>query len=221
MHKEATLAAQRRTQAGSAACRRLRREGLVPGNVYGHNAPPVPVTIPGDALKPVILGGVRVVDLELDGETSKALLREVQWDTFGVAIQHFDFMRVDPNERVTLVIPLELKGTAAGAVGGGVLEQPLHSITVDCLAYQIPDAIPVRISSLDIGQAIHVKDLEIPENVHVHNPADAIVVHVIQVQTKEIQPVEAIAGAAEPELVGKKPAAEAAPEEKEAGGKKK
>jgi large subunit ribosomal protein L25 len=220
MHKEAKLVVQPRKESGSAACRRLRRAGIVPGNVYGHQAKSIAVSVPNEVIRPIITSGVRVVDLELDGQVDKALLREVQWDTFGVSIDHFDFMRVDPNERVTLVIPLELKGTAPGSLAGGVLEQPLHSITVDCLAYQIPDAIQVRIGSLELGQAIHVKDLDIPENVHVQNPPDAIVVHVIQVQTKEILPVEAAAAAAEPEVIGKKPAADAAAEEKDTGKKK-
>jgi large subunit ribosomal protein L25 len=221
MHKEAKLVVQPRSETGSAACNRLRQRGLVPGNVYGHQINAIPVSVSGDVLKPIILGGIRVVDLELNGTVDKALLREVQWDTFGTSIRHFDFMRVDPNERVKITVPVELKGTAPGALAGGVLEQPLHSITVDCLAYQIPDSIQVRIGSLDIGQAIHVRDLEIPENVHVQNPPDAIVVHVIQVQTKEILPIDAAAAAAEPEVIGKK-AAEPEAEEKDAGaGKKK
>lgn len=220
MHKEAKLVVQKRTQSGSAACRRLRWAGIVPGNVYGHNAPSVAVEVSNEVLRPIILNGIRVVDLELDGKTDKALLREVQWDTFGSSIRHFDFMRVDPNERVTLVIPLVLKGTAPGSLAGGVLEQPMHSITVDCLAYQIPDSIQVRIGSLDVGQAIHVRDLEIPENVHCQNAPDAIVVHIIQVQTKEITPLDAGAGAAEPEVIGKKPAADAAADDKDAGKKK-
>lgn len=219
MHKEAKLVVKQRPESGSAACRRLRRAGIVPGNVYGHQATPVAVSVPNEVLSPIILAGIRVVDLELDGQTDKALLREVQWDVFGTSIRHFDFMRVDPNERVTLVIPLELKGTAPGSMAGGVLEQPLHSITVDCLAYQIPDKIQVRIGALNLGEAIHVKDLAIPENVHVQNPPDAIVVHVIQVQTKDIQPVEVGASATEPEVIGKKPAADAA-DEKDAGKKK-
>ena len=219
MHKEAKLSVQKRTQAGSAACRRLRRDGLVPGNVYGHHSTPVAVTVASDVLKPIIMGGIRVVDLELDGQVDKALLREVQWDTFGTSIRHFDFMRVDPNERVKIAVPLELKGTAPGALAGGVLEQPLHSITVDCLAYQIPDVIQVRIGNLELGQAIHVRDLDIPENVHCQNAPDAIVVHVIQVQTKDAAPLEGAAGATEPEVIGKKPAAEAG-DEKDAGKKK-
>lgn len=219
MHKEAKLVVKQRKESGSAACRRLRQAGIVPGNVYGHQTAAVAVSVPNEVLSPIILAGIRVVDLELDGKVDKALLREIQWDIYGTSIRHFDFMRVDPNERVKIDVPLELKGTAPGSLAGGVLEQPLHSLTVDCLAYQIPDVIQVRIGTLDLGQAIHVRDLEIPENVHVQNAPDAIVVHVIQVQTKEIQPVEAAAAATEPEVVGKKPAAEA-PEEKDAGKKK-
>lgn len=215
MHKEAKIVVNHRNHSGSAACRRLRLAGIIPGNVYGHNAPSVAVQVSNEVLAPVIHGGIRVVDLELDGKLDKALVREVQWDTFGTEIQHIDFMRVDPNERVTLVVPLILKGTAPGTMAGGVLEQPLHSVTVDCLAYQIPDSITVRISSLYVGQAIHVRELEIPENVHCQNAPDAIVVHVIQVQTKEALPMDAaLAGATEPEVVGKKPAADAGAEDK-------
>jgi len=219
MHQEAKLVVQQRSESGSAACRRLRRSGVVPGNVYGHQAEPVSVSVASDVLKPIIMAGIRVVDLELNGTVDKALLREIQWDTFGTSIRHFDFMLVDPNERVKIVVPLVLKGIAAGAIAGGVLEQPLHSITVDCLAYQIPDSILVRIGALEIGQAIHVRELDIPENVHVQNAPDAIVVHVIQVQTKDALPLDA-AGGAEPELIGKKPAADAAADDKDAGKKK-
>lgn len=219
MHKEAKLVVKQRSESGSAACRRLRQAGLVPGNVYGHKAEAVAVSVPNEILSPIIMAGIRVVDLELDGKTDKALLREIQWDTFGTSIRHFDFLRVDPNERVKINVPLELKGTAPGSLAGGVLEQTLHSITVDCLAYQIPDVIQVRIGSLDLGQAIHVRDLDIPENVHVQNPPDAIVVHVIQVQTKDLQAIEAAASATEPEVVGKKVAADAA-DDKDAGKKK-
>lgn len=220
MHKEAKLVVQPRSESGTAACRRLRQRGLVPGNVYGHKPEAVPVSVASDVLKPIIMAGIRVVDLELNGEVDKALLREIQWDTFGTTISHFDFMRVDANERVKINVPLVLKGTAPGALAGGVLEQPLHSLTVDCLAYQIPDSIQVRIGTLDMGQAIHVKDLEIPENIHVQNPPDAIVVHVVQVQVKEALPLDAAAAATEPEVVGKKAAAEPAADEKDAGKKK-
>ncbi len=207
MSKEAKLVVKLRAESGSAACRRLRWSGQVPGNLYGHNAPPVSVVIGADMLTPVLQSGAKVVDVELDGKLDKAVVREIQWDTFGRTIQHFDLLRVDPNERVNIVVPLELKGTAPGVVSGGVLEQTMHSITIDCLAYQIPDTIQVRIGSLELGKAIHVSDLILPEGSHAHAAADAIVVHVVQAKMQE---EIATAGPVEPEMIGKKPAADAA-----------
>lgn len=206
MSKEAKLVVKKRAETGSAACRRLRWSGQVPGSIYGHNAPPTSVVISAEALMPVLQSGAKVVDVDVDGQLDKAVVREIQWDTFGKTIQHFDLLRVDPNERVNIVVPLELKGTAPGVMSGGVLEQTMHSITIDCLAYQIPDTIQVRIGNLELGKAIHVSDLVLPEGSHAHAAQDAIVVHVVQAKVQE----EVVAAApVEPEMVGKKPAAEA------------
>ena len=213
MSKQATLVVEPRTELGSAACRRLRNRGLVPGNVYGHNAPATAVVVSSDALRPVIKSGVHVVDLDISGKQDKAVIREVQWDIFGKEIQHFDLLRVDPNERVNISVPIELKGTAPGVVAGGILEHLMHQITIDCLAYQIPDSLQIRITSLDLGQAIYVKDLELPEGSHAHAQPDSVVVHVVKLQEHEIAAAEA--GPAEPEVVGKKPDAEAADDKKD------
>jgi large subunit ribosomal protein L25 len=207
MSKEAKLVVKQRTESGSAACRRLRWSGQVPGNIYGHNAPPASVVISAESLTPVLQSGARVVDVEMDGKIDKAIVREIQWDTFGRHIQHFDLLRVDPNERVNIIVPLELKGTAPGVLSGGVLEQTMHSITIDCLAYQIPDTIQVRIGSLELGKAIHVSDLILPEGSHAHAAADAIIVHVVH---QKLQEEVAVASPIEPEMIGKKPAADAA-----------
>lgn len=220
MAKEAKLVVQPRSELGSAACRRLREKGLVPGNVYGHNAAATPVVVSADALSPIIKSGAHVVDLELSGAKDKAVIREVQWDIYGKEIRHVDLLRVDPNERVTITVPIELKGTAPGALAGGLLEQPMHQLTIDCLAYQIPDSIQLRINTLEIGQAIHVKELEMPEGCHAHAQPDAIVVHVIKVIEREVLPAEP-AAATEPEVVGKKPAEAEATEEKKDDKKKK
>ncbi len=210
MSKEAKLVVKTRTdkEQGSAACRRLRWSGQVPGNIYGHNAPPISVVIDSDALTPVLMSGAKVVDVELDGKVDKAVVREIQWDTFGKRISHFDLLRVDPNERVNIIVPLELKGTAPGVLMGGVLEHVMHSITIDCLAYQIPDTIHVRIGSLELGKSIHVSDLVLPEGSHAHAAPDAIVVHIVTAKAQEEIP--AGAGPIEPEMIGKKPAADAA-----------
>ncbi len=220
MSNEAKLVVEPRAVKGSAACRRLRERGLVPGNVYGHGAEPTAVVVASDVLNPVIKSGHRVVDLDVSGKQEKAVIREVQWDVFGRSIQHFDLLRVDPNERVTIAVPLELKGTAPGVVAGGMIEQPMHSLTIDCLAYQIPDTIQVRVGALELGQSIHVGDLQLPEGCHPHAQADAIVVHVVKVQVKDEAAAEA--GPAEPEVIGKKPAdAEAAAKDEKKDVKKK
>lgn len=209
MSTEVKLLAELRTERGSRACNRLRQSGLIPGNVYGHTDEPQTIVVKADAFAPHVKAGVKVFDVELNGKVDKTLLRELQFDPFGIDVTHFDLLRVDPTERVTLTVPVVIKGIAPGSVGsGGVLEQPLHALTIDCLAYQIPDSIPVRVNNLEIGGAIHVRDVELPPDVHVQNPPDAIVVHVVAVRAQSL--VAADAAGAQPELVGKKSADDAA-----------
>jgi large subunit ribosomal protein L25 len=129
----------------------------------------------------------------------------VQWDALGTYIQHFDLLRVDAQERVEVDVPIELKGTAAGAMSGGMVEQPLHELTIECPAIQMPDAIVVRISELQIGQAIHVRDLDLPEGVTAITDPDQVVVQVVMPLEAPEATEEAIPGPAEPELVGRKP----------------
>ncbi len=202
MSNEAKLVVEPRSEMGSAACRRLRKRGLVPGNVYGHNADPVAIMVASDMLGLVLKTGSRVVDLDVSGKQDKAVIREVKWEVFGRYVEHFDLLRVDPNERVTITVPIVLKGTAPGAVGGGMVEQPLHSIVIDCLAYQIPDSIIVRIGALELGQMICVRELPLPEGSHAHTAPDAIVVHIVK--AREEAEAAATPGASEPEVVGKK-----------------
>jgi large subunit ribosomal protein L25 len=198
------IAAKSRKESGTSHCRRLRVEGIVPANVYGHGKDPVGITIPAEAARPLVMSGHKVVDLEIDGAEEKALLREVQWDTFGLHLLHLDFQRIDAKQRVLVDVPIHLKGTAPGATAGGVLEQPLHSLHIECLAVELPDEISVKIGTLEMGQAIHVRDLtDLPPSVVVKNPPDAVIVHVVQPRVEEEAAAPAPA-AAEPEVVGKK-----------------
>lgn len=196
------LAAARRTEIGTTACQRLRRTGQVPGNVYGHGQDPLPISVSSEIVRPILNSGAHVINLELDGEVQTALIREVQWDTFSTMVRHIDLVRVDANERVRLSVPVHLKGTAAGALTGGIVEQPLHALHIECSAIQVPDFITVRISHLEIGQAIHVKELtDIPEGVKVLDPADAVIVHVVKPGVEEAPAADAVPGPAEPELI--------------------
>jgi len=196
------LAATRRSETGTAACRKLRRSGLVPGNVYGHGQDPLSITVSSDFVRPIVSSGAHVINLELDGEVQTALIREVQWDTFSTYVRHLDLVRVDANERVRLSVPVQLKGTAAGALTGGIVEQPLHALHIECPAIQVPDFILVRISNLEIGQAIHIKELtDVPAGVTILDSPEALIVQIVKPGVVEEPATDAISGPAEPELI--------------------
>ena len=205
MSEQVKLDLKKREKLGTAENRRLRKQKKTPGNVYGHGQDSIAVVVDEDVLHSAVVGGAHLLDIELDGKAEKAMFREVQWDAFGREIQHFDLLRVDANERVRVSIPIELKGTAPGALAGGIVEVVLHEVEIDCLTIQIPDSIVVRISDLQLGQAVRVKDLTLTEGVHVHAQPDAIVVHVVQPAKEEETTMES---GAEPEVIGKKPGAE-------------
>lgn len=202
MAEDPKLIAQPRVRLGTAECRRLRRDAKVPGNVYGHGETPVTIAVPAEALIPIIRSGHKVVDLEFDGSTQKAMFREVQWDTFGSHLIHIDLQRVSADERVTTEVAIETHGTSPGVLAGGILEIPLHTIRIDCPALQIPDRIEVNINQVDLGGSIYVRDLHLPANVEVLNDPDDIVLHVVK-PTIAPEEGEGETGVVEPELVKK------------------
>ena len=204
MAEDPKLTAEPRAKLGSAECRRLRQNQRVPGNVYGHGEAPAAIAVAEDVLTPIVLSGHNVVDLELGGATEKAILREIQWDTFGGRLVHFDLQRVSADERVTTEVAVETHGTSPGVLAGGILELPLHTLHVQCPAVKIPDRIVVKINHVELDQSIRVRDLQLPEDVKVLNDPDEVVLHVVR---PSAGPDDDGAGgvAGEPELI-KKPA---------------
>jgi large subunit ribosomal protein L25 len=215
MAESVTLVAEKREGRGTRAAQRLRAKGKIPGVVYGHKEATVSIALDGDALRQTIRHGVRVVDLKTDGGVEKALIREVQWDHLGMELLHIDFARVAADERIHVSVPIELRGIAPGVSGGGVLDQPLHSLAIECLAISIPESIRVNINELQLGAAIHVRDLALPPGVTALADPDAIVVHITTPQAEPEAAAEAAPGQAEPERIGRpKPEEEAEGEKK-------
>lgn len=212
MHTEAAIAGEPRTEFGSTKTRKLRLNGLVPGNICGHGQPPATFTVKSEDLEPIVRSGTKVVDLTVSGKTEKAMVLEVQWDTFGSRVQHIDLLRVDPNERIHVEVPIEIKGVAAGTLSGGVLEHPLHHLEIECLAYLIPNSFIVKVQDLQVGQSLHVRELECPEGLKILNDPDEVVIHIVKVANVEVAPAET--GAAQPEVIGKKEKEEAAADDK-------
>src|SRR5579872_1891672 len=137
MAEAVVLTAEPRSSSGSREARRLRRKGRVPAVLYGHGEGTTSLSVPGDVLYKAVRHGARVVDLDQAGKLEKALIKELQWDALGHDILHADFARVAADERITIDVRLELRGTAPGVTAGGSLDQPLHSLEVECLALSV------------------------------------------------------------------------------------
>jgi large subunit ribosomal protein L25 len=204
------LTVQKREGRGSRIAAKLRKSGRIPAVVYGHKEETLSVALSGDEVNAVLRHKVQIVDLKMDGGVQKAQIRDVQWDHLGKEVLHVDLKRVSLDERIEISVPLELRGIAPGVTGGGVLDQPIHSLRIECLAVSVPESIRVNISELQQGAAIHVRDLQLPPDVKALDDPDAIVVHVTVPQAEPEAAAAPAAEQAEPEIIGRKAAEEEA-----------
>ncbi|HXE55339.1 MAG TPA: 50S ribosomal protein L25 [Tepidisphaeraceae bacterium] len=207
--QSAQVTARQRTELGSRANKRLRDSGFVPGVVYGHKQAVIPVTLPRKELTGHLEHGTHLFDLALDGQSEKVLVKEVQYDHLGLEVIHVDFARVSLDEKVEVTVPLELRGTPKGEAEGGVLQQIISELEVECLVTDIPEVIRHNVADMEKDSVLHIKDLQLPPGVRVLQDEDVIVATVREVQ--EAAPTEvAEAASAEPEVIGRKPAEEEA-----------
>ena len=207
------VTAKPRSELGSRANKRLRDAGLLPGVVYGHKEVVVPVTLPKKELVGHLNRGAHVFELALDGKNERVLVKEVQYDHLGLEVIHVDFARVSLDEKVEVTVPIELKGTPKGEADGGVLQQIVSELEVECLVTEIPDAIRHNVSELALNEVLHIRDLKLPPGVRAIPDGDMIVATVKEIAESEAAPVEG--ETAEPEVIGRKAGEEeAAPEEK-------
>jgi large subunit ribosomal protein L25 len=204
----ASLQAQTRAGSGSRAALKLRRQGRIPGIVYGHKEANVAVSVPADELDRLIrVQHVRVLDLQIDGKKETVLIRDLQWDHLGRQMMHVDFARVSESDRVRVTVPVELRN-APKNTGGGVLDQPLHTLHVECSPVKIPEAIRIDITNLTLGSPIHVKELQVPEGVKVLEAPEAVVVQLKLPGIEAAAPVAPAEPGAGPEVIKKEKKAE-------------
>ena len=208
----AQVTARPRSELGSRANKRLRDTGHIPGVIYGHKEAVVPVTLPKKELTNYLGHGTHLFDLALAGKSEKVLVKEVQYDHLGIEIIHVDFARVSLDEKVEVTVPLELKGTPKGEAEGAVLQQIISELEIECLVTDIPEAIRHNVSEMEKDSVLHISELKLPPGVRVLQDGELIVAMVREIQ--EVAPAEVTeAAAAEPEVIGRKPAEgeEAAP----------
>jgi large subunit ribosomal protein L25 len=217
----AQLSARNRPTAGKGAARTLRREGLVPGVIYGHAREPQSLSLDAHELSRLlerISYENTVIELSLDGAMARTLIREIQRDPIKRSVLHVDFQELVAGEKVTVNIPIVLTGTAIGVrQSGGILSQIRTELECRVDPANIPNRIEFDVSELNIGRSVHVSELTIPEGVEVLDEPDATVA-VVAAPKEEKEPVAAVAAEgeapAEPELIRK-------PKEEEEGEEKK
>ena len=208
-----TLHAARREASGTRASRRLRREGKVPAVLYGRKKDALPIQVDKGELVEALRKRSRMFELLVEEQKDTVLLKEVQYDSFGDEIIHADFVRIAMNEAVTLEVPIQMKGQPK--IEHAVLEQTLAIVKIECLPKDIPDAIVLQVSDIQLDQTRTVKDLVVPPGVKVLTDPEVIVAAMKAVEEEVAAPAApAVAepGAAEPELIRKEK-----PEEGEAG----
>jgi large subunit ribosomal protein L25 len=204
--KSANVTAKSRAELGTRANRRLREQGLIPGVIYGHKEAVVPVTLPRKEVVTHLNKGAHLFDLNLDGKSEKVLVKEVQYDHLGLEVIHVDFARVSLDEKVKVTVPVELKGTPKGEAEGGVLQQILASLEVECLVTEIPEVIRHNVSEMELDAVLHIKDLKLPEGVRAIQDGDLIVATVKEILEVVTTAAPEEGAAAEPEVIGRKPA---------------
>lgn len=206
-----TLKVEKRTQRGKRNNHRLRCQGIVPGIVYGHGEEPIAVSVHADQLRASLRHGAKVVDLEGDA-SGQALLQDVQWDAFQQHVLHVDLLRVDASERVTVEVPLLLKGEAPGEHDGGVVEHLVHHVEIETSPIAIPESLHISINHLTLNGSLKLSDIfDLPQGATLVTDPDAIAVR-CEEPAPEAEEEVAVAGA-EPEVIGRKAAEEEGEEE--------
>jgi large subunit ribosomal protein L25 len=204
MNETLTLEAKTREHTGSKASARVRKAGRIPAVVYGHGQEPVAISLDSHDFVEGLHHGHRLLDVVIDGKAQKTLIKDLQYDHLGRDIVHADLIRISVTEKLTVTVPVELKGTAQGTAEGGIVEAHADRIEIECVAAKIPEAIVVPVKDLGVDEIIHAGDIALPDGVTLVSPAETIIVtcHVVTEAptTEEIEGEEPTA----PEVIGER-----------------
>lgn len=207
-----TLKGEVREGRGKGPARQARFRGLVPGVMYGKGEESLPFSINLKELVTVMAGqsgSNAIIDFKLAGQESmerKAILRDIQRDPISGQILHVDLMHIDMTREIEVDVPVHVSGLAIGVKDfGGILEFIVRSVPVRCLPTNIPDAITVDVSKLMVHDSVHVGDIQISD-AEITLDAEQVIVTISSPSIDKAPGAEAAVVAAEPEVIGKKPA---------------
>jgi large subunit ribosomal protein L25 len=211
MAQQVKLKAQTRTVIGRNAIKKIKKQGLVPGVVYGSQAAPLALQVESRDLANVLAHASSehvLVELEIaDGSqsvTKLTLIQEVQHHPLRRELLHVDFHAVSTTEKITSEVPIEAYGEALGVrTFGGLLEYSLRVLEVECFPQDLPDIVRIDVTNLNIGESLHVRDIPLPSGVEAITDGDLTVVSVVASRVGEEVAVTAEAPAS-PEVITEK-----------------
>ncbi|MFW5738039.1 MAG: 50S ribosomal protein L25 [Spirochaetota bacterium] len=186
--EQKTLSASARTELKTGAARRLRRAGKIPAIIYGHREP-VPVTIDGlEFIREFkIITESQIIKLTVGDETYDVLIKDYQEDILTGDVEHIDFFEIEAGKTLRTHIGIHLNGSAIGSREGGILEQQLYEVEIECLPQDIPDAFQVDVSGLAVGDSLHVSALEAPEGVTILTSEENVIA-LVAMPRLEVEP---------------------------------
>ncbi len=209
--KEIVLQAEVRDQLTKGATRSLRQSGRVPGIAYGDKEAPLALSVDTKSIQTILRsegGRNALISLKIGKSSHQVLIKEIQRHPITRVFQHVDFHRISLKKIIETKVPLHVKGEAPGVkLGGGVLEHLVREVPVRCLPTDIPAALDLDISNLQIGQSLRAKDLVLPQGVEILMDAESVIIHVVTVHVEEEAPatpsVEVPGATTEPEVIKK------------------
>lgn len=209
---EKNVEAKPRQGGGKNDARRLRKSGLIPAVVYGAGQDSQPISVDPKQMKRILnseAGHNSIFDLTLDGNSAKVMIVDWQYEPIKSALLHVDMKRIAMDQVLEVSVPIVLKGEAPGVkTQGGILEQLLREVEIECLPADIPGHLDADVSQLMFGQVIRVADLPHSGSIKFLTDENQPVAHVVAVkEVVEAAPAEAAAegaaATAEPEVIKK------------------
>jgi large subunit ribosomal protein L25 len=178
------IAAEKRTEFGKGAARRIRRADKIPAVLYGHGSDPIHVTLPGhDTMMALKHGGSNaLLELDIEGSTHLGLTKQVQIDPVSRHLEHIDFVEVKKGEKVTVDVPVHVVGDAAAET---LVVTENSTVQLEAEATHIPEFIEVSIEGAEIGTLIHASDLDIPSGSTLLSDPELLIVNVAQQMSEE------------------------------------
>lgn len=213
------LKGSRRESVGKGGARKARAAGLIPAVIYGHGETPIPVAVVAREFEVALRshkGGNAIVNLNVAGNEVTTLVRDVQYDPLSRLVVHLDFQHISLTEQIEVEVVVHFVGTPVGVKdGGGILEHIVRTVQVRCLPTAIPARIDVDVTALNVGDSVHVRDIQV-QGFTLFTEGDVTLGTVVAPTVEVVAtPVEGAVAAAEPEVVatkGKKDAEGAAAE---------